>query len=280
MKSLKTLLGAGLLAAGSFVCFWLYQRGKESSATINVRMEDPSTGTSTQPSKDNFFPSEYRELLEAQAALNEFPIAYRTLVRSTSLPDGSIDASGKTLPKEFISYLANENAGYDQFLAELSSEDASAFNILKRSFKTVGTAQLIDFAVKISLDEKLSVFDFIVYSSINSEIREYPTLINDAAHAIMVRYWNLLSKSPNPVFRLLAIEEANRVIKDKTAALALLDARTSEIDPVIVHALIDQLVVIGGEAAKASLTRISKNALARGDQAVSNAASDALAKLR
>jgi hypothetical protein len=245
-----------------------------------ARIEDHSIEASPKAHNHDLPTSDERDLLKAQNAASDLPAAYQALARATSLPEGSIDPDGRTLPKGFAIYLENENAGYDQFVAGLSPEGAAAFNSMKQASRSLGVIEFIESVVTISPTEKPSTFDFIIYSSLKDQIREYPAHINGIAQAQIARNWSLLSQSANPVFRHLAIEEANRVIKDKNVALALLDARTSEVDPLIVKALIDQLVLIGGDAAKATLKRLSDNALERRDQAVSKAAEDAITKLK
>lgn len=235
--------------------------------------EDEAASSSGSPVRSTPTPA------MAEPASSELSAAYQVLARSTSLPEASVDPTGRTLPKEFAAYLENENRGYDQFVAGLSADGVASFKVFKYLVGNLGAVRFTEFVVKNDASEKPSAFDFVLYSGLRELVHEYPA-INDAAKADITRHWTSLAQSSNPVFRLLAINEAHRVIKDKAVALGLLEARTSEIDPVIVHALIDQLAVIGGDAAKTALTRISDNAQARRDQALSKAADDAIAKLK
>ena len=273
------LLIAGSFVAGTLACAWLFRQGNVPITATSSPMQFHSNGTSAKTRNDNLSPSHDGEPPKAQAASSGLLAAFQELARSTSLPEGSIDPSGRTLPKEFATYLANENRGYDQFVAGLSADGIASFNVFEDQVRNLGAVRITEFVAKIGVAERPSAFDFVLYSGLRGLVHEYPA-INDVAKADITRHWTSLAQSPNPVFRLLAITEAHRVIRDKAVALALLDTRTSEVDPVIVQALIDQLAVIGGDAAKAALTRVSDTARARRDQVLSNAADDAIAKLK
>ncbi len=271
------LLIAVCFVAGTLSYLWLFQLGDVPNTVSSAHIESHSNGNSAR--NDNLSPSHEREPSKAQAASSELSAAYRVLARSTALPEGSVDPTGRTLPKEFAAYLANENRGYDQFVAGLSADSVAAFKVFEVQARNLGAVRFTEFVVKNGASEKPSAFDFVLYSGLRELVHEYPA-INDVAKAEITRHWTSLAQSSNPVFRLLAINEAHRVIKDNAVSLALLDTRTSEVDPLIAQALIDQLVVIGGDAAKAALTRVADNARERRDQAVTKAADDAIGKLK
>lgn len=276
---MKMLLIAGCFVAGTLTCLWLFQSREESAKPSSDSIEAHSEGTPAKLRNGNLPPSDERESPKAQAASSELSAAYQVLARSTSLPEASVDPTGRTLPKEFAAYLENENRGYDQFVAGLSADGVASFKVFEYLVGNLGAVRFTEFVIKNDASEKPSAFDFVLYSGLRGLVHAYAA-INDAAKADITRHWTSLAQSSNPVFRLLAINEAHRVIKDKAVVLGLLEARTSEIDPVIVHMLIDQLAVIGGDAAKTALTRISDNVQARRDQALSKAADDAIAKLK
>jgi hypothetical protein len=279
MTAMKKFLIAGLLGACALVCFSLFKRGAEPNTASSAHVEDHSNNPPAKRRDDNLAQPDERDMQKGQTAATELPTAYQALARSTSLPEQSVDPTGRTLPKEFAVYLKNENAGYDKFVAGLSPDGVAAFTQLKQSVSALGATRFTEFVAKNTASEKPSSFDFVLYTTLRELVHEYPA-INDAAKADITRHWTSLAQSSNPIFRLLAINEAHRVIKNKAVALALLDTRTSEVDPVIAQALIDQLVTIGGDAAKAALTRVADNAHERHDQAVSKAADEAKAKLQ
>jgi hypothetical protein len=248
---MKKLVIAGCLLASALVGLWLSKRGAPRGVPVALPMEHQ---------------------------LNELPLAYQALARLTALPDSSVDPTGTFLPKEFAAYLADENGGYDRFVAGLSADGLAQFAITRETVGYLGAEGFAESVMKNRSGEKPSAFDFILFTGLGECLAEYPAK-DDAAKARIVRCWISLAQSRNPIFRFLAISGVHRVIKDRDISLAILDARTCEIDPVMVYALIDQLTLLGGGAAKAALTRISNDARARNDLAVARAADDALAKL-
>ncbi|CAN5744393.1 hypothetical protein BH11VER1_BH11VER1_40740 [soil metagenome] len=279
MTPLQKFLTVGLIvASGATAYFWHNQQGEESSGESHPRVIEQTNTAPNQTSNNTLSSSEISDSSKAQNVSKAFPIACQTLARATVLPDEAVDTTGTALPKVFVDYLVDENSGHDQFVRGLPADSIKAFKTWGESVGTIGTVRCIEFMANNGVNEKPSTFDFLQYSTMRELIHEYPPAINGVAQADVAQYWKSISQSKNPVFRLLAINEVQRVIKDKPDAVALLSSRTGETDSTIVHALIDQLAIIGGDGGKVALTQIATNASSRGDQAISKAATDAIKK--
>ncbi|QIF05571.1 hypothetical protein [Roseimicrobium sp. ORNL1] len=221
--------------------------------------------------------AQFVELKNWVAQQEAAALAYRKLAKATALPEASVDGAGKTLPKEFSAYLKDENSGHDRIIDGLSPDSAS----LDAQWRTVlgqgSVCETLWHVAGIAKNAEPSELDFITYTSVRMLVREYPSVI-DQAQSVVAAPWKTLSESPNPIFRLLAISEMDRVIKNRTAAVALLGARVGESDPVILKALIEKLLQTGGPEAKAALGEIVKNAHTRGDDEIESLAKEAIRK--
>jgi hypothetical protein len=273
------LIACSIIVTFVLALFWLYRLRVQTNSENYTHKEEVLTSLPVQPPDYDTSSSDHDDFIRYKSALDGFSAAYKTLANSTVLPSGSTDPTGKLLPNEFVSYLADEESGHGKFLRTLSTDGGAAYQTLGDSLGALGVVHLIKFVGEEGMNYPPSSFDFFIYSTLQGMIREYPSVISRVDQESLVQHWNLISHSSNPVYRLSGINEARRVVKDEGVALALLNERTNEVDGVILNALIDQFALIGGDAAKAALTRISKNAVSRGDQNIAKVAGDAIAKL-
>lgn len=243
----------------------------ECRAQENADTPGQRTGVDLTPVEEDRFVS----------AVKKLPAAYQVLARGSALPKESIDPAGKLLPKEFAAYSADENGGWDRFVAGLSNESREAFIVFRDCFGKLGVLRMLEWAAfsKDVIDTP-SMAGFILHTSLRMEIHEYPSAIGNVSQAEILKFWQPITRSSNPLLRLLGICETRRMIKDRTTMLALLDTRIEETDPVLVEALIGQFAQIGGVESRRALTTISVLAAGRKDQLNENAAKEALANLK